>query len=150
MIHVMLTYIVSLGLCGRFRESDTFRHVFENVLRRCMSEGLVGGEGFAIDASVVRADANGQKKPCGWQTRGTIELLVPAIGESPSPHSSCAVLKGKLPAVQLPQCRDFNQAIQASDTRERGMQLDDAVHAVICGIGQRRAKSVAEQLGTLH
>jgi transposase len=43
---------------GRFRESDTFRHVFETVLRRCMAEGLVGGEGFAIDASVVRADAN--------------------------------------------------------------------------------------------
>ena len=43
---------------GRFRDSDTFRHVFENVLRRCMTEGLVGGEGFAIDASVVRADAN--------------------------------------------------------------------------------------------
>ena len=43
---------------GRFRESDAFRHVFEGVLRRCMSEGLVRGEGFAIDASVVRADAN--------------------------------------------------------------------------------------------
>ena len=43
---------------GRFRESDTFRHVFESVLRRCMTEGLVGGEGFAIDASVVKADAN--------------------------------------------------------------------------------------------
>jgi len=43
---------------GRFRESDTFRHVFESVLRRCMTEGLVEGEGFAIDASVVRADAN--------------------------------------------------------------------------------------------
>lgn len=43
---------------GRFRESDTFRHVFESVLRRCMTEGMVGGEGFAIDASVVRADAN--------------------------------------------------------------------------------------------
>jgi len=43
---------------GRFRESDTFRHVFESVLRRCVTEGLVGGEGFAIDASVVRADAN--------------------------------------------------------------------------------------------
>jgi transposase len=43
---------------GRFRENDTFRHVFESILRRCMSEGLVGGEGFAIDASVVRADAN--------------------------------------------------------------------------------------------
>src|SRR5467141_3278216 len=42
---------------GRFRESDAFRHVFETVLQRCMNEGLVGGEGFAIDASVVRADA---------------------------------------------------------------------------------------------
>jgi len=43
---------------GRFRESEAFRRVFENVLRRCMAEGLVGGEGFAIDASVVKADAN--------------------------------------------------------------------------------------------
>jgi len=42
---------------GRFRESDAFRHVFESVLERCMHEGLVGGEGFAIDASVVKADA---------------------------------------------------------------------------------------------
>ncbi|MGO9268640.1 MAG: transposase [Candidatus Binataceae bacterium] len=42
---------------GRFRESDAFRHVFETVLERCMNEGLVGGEGFAIDASVVKADA---------------------------------------------------------------------------------------------
>ena len=42
---------------GRFRESDAFRHVFEGVLERCMNEGLVGGEGFAIDASVVKADA---------------------------------------------------------------------------------------------
>jgi transposase len=42
---------------GRFRESDTFRHVFETVLQRCVNEGLVAGEGFAIDASVVKADA---------------------------------------------------------------------------------------------
>ena len=46
---------------GRFRESDAFRHVFETVLQRCMSEGLVGGEGFAIDASIVKADANRQR-----------------------------------------------------------------------------------------
>jgi transposase len=43
---------------GRFRQSETFRHVFEAVLRRCMSEGLVGGEGFAVDASIIKADAN--------------------------------------------------------------------------------------------
>lgn len=43
---------------GRFRESETLRHVFEAVLRRCMSEGMVGGEGFAVDASIIKADAN--------------------------------------------------------------------------------------------
>jgi transposase len=43
---------------GRFRDSDAFRHLFETVLQRCISEGLVGGEGFAIDASVVKADAS--------------------------------------------------------------------------------------------
>ena len=43
---------------GRFRDSETFRHLFETVLRRCMFEGLVGGEGFAVDASIVKADAN--------------------------------------------------------------------------------------------
>lgn len=43
---------------GRFRDSDMLRHVSESVLRRCMSEGLVDGEGFAIDASVIKADAN--------------------------------------------------------------------------------------------
>ena len=46
---------------GRFRESDVFRFVFEQVLRRCMEEGLIGGEGFAVDASVVKADASKQK-----------------------------------------------------------------------------------------
>jgi transposase len=46
---------------GRFRESDLFRRVFENVLRRCIQEQLVGGEGFAVDASLIKADANRQK-----------------------------------------------------------------------------------------
>ena len=46
---------------GRFRESGLFRHVFETVLRRCMAQGLVGGEGFAVDASIIRADANRQR-----------------------------------------------------------------------------------------
>jgi len=46
---------------GRFRDSDTLRFVFEKVLERCLDEGLVGGEGFAVDASVVKADANRQR-----------------------------------------------------------------------------------------
>ena len=46
---------------GRFREAEAFRHVFEQVLKRCMAEGLVGGEGFAVDASLVKADASRQR-----------------------------------------------------------------------------------------
>jgi transposase len=46
---------------GRFRESDILRHLFETVVERCLSEGLVGGEGFAVDASLIAADANKQR-----------------------------------------------------------------------------------------
>ena len=46
---------------GRFRDSDAFRHVFEMVVSRCIEEGLVGGEGFAVDASLIAADANKQR-----------------------------------------------------------------------------------------
>jgi len=45
---------------GRFRDSAALRYVFEQVVERCMVEGLVGGVGFAVDASVVRADASRQ------------------------------------------------------------------------------------------
>jgi len=45
---------------GRFRESDLLRRVFETVLQRCIREGLVGGEDFAVDASLIKADANRQ------------------------------------------------------------------------------------------
>jgi len=57
---------------GRFRESEAFRHVFESVVERCMSEGLVGGEGFAVDASVIKADANRSRKTGGGEP---IDLL---------------------------------------------------------------------------
>ena len=38
---------------GRFRDSDLFRRLFEEVLARCIAEGLVGGESFGADAGVV-------------------------------------------------------------------------------------------------
>src|ERR1043165_8394553 len=46
---------------GRFRDSDLLRRLFEITLRRCIDEGLVGGESFAVDASLIKADANRQK-----------------------------------------------------------------------------------------
>jgi len=57
---------------GRFRESETFRHLFETVLKQCMAEGLVSGEGFAIDASIIKSDASGEHSlpgddPINWK-----------------------------------------------------------------------------------
>jgi len=46
---------------GRFRESDLLRRLFETVVARCLAEGLVGGEAFAVDASLIAADAHRQK-----------------------------------------------------------------------------------------
>ncbi len=42
----------------RFRNSVIFRQVFERVVGACIAAGLVGGEGFAVDASLIEADAN--------------------------------------------------------------------------------------------
>jgi transposase len=54
---------------GRFRDSDLLRKVFETTVERCIAEGLVGGEGFAVDASMIKADANRQRSVPGseWQ-----------------------------------------------------------------------------------
>src|SRR5690606_37293142 len=46
---------------GRFRDSDLLRQVFEMTVERCLAEGLVGGEAFAVDASMIKADANRQR-----------------------------------------------------------------------------------------
>jgi transposase len=55
----------------RFRDSDMFRRVFERVVQACMAAGLVGGEGFAVDASLIAADANKQRSIPGSQWRKT-------------------------------------------------------------------------------
>jgi len=49
----------------RFREGDVFRRVFERVVETCIAAGLVGGEGFAVDASLIQADANKQRSIAG-------------------------------------------------------------------------------------
>src|SRR6266581_1035261 len=50
---------------GRFRDRDLLRKLFETVVRRCMAEGLVDGTAFAVDASLIAADANKQRSAAG-------------------------------------------------------------------------------------
>lgn len=55
---------------GKFRESDLFRRLFEDVVAKCIAEGLVGGTGFAVDASLISADVQKQNssKADVWST----------------------------------------------------------------------------------
>jgi hypothetical protein len=43
--------------------------VFERVVEACIAAGLVGGEGFAFDASLIQADANKQRSIAGQDWR---------------------------------------------------------------------------------
>jgi IS5 family transposase len=47
---------------GRFRESDVYRVLFEDVISQCMNAGLVGGEGFAADSSLIGGDAGRDRR----------------------------------------------------------------------------------------
>src|SRR5712672_3264582 len=86
----------SVNRHGRFRDSNILRHVFEAVVRACMNAGLVKGEGFAVDASVMEADASRYhgKAPSeiDWaeperQTRAVREYLAALEGETePNPE----------------------------------------------------------------
>jgi transposase len=77
---------------GRFRESGAFRWVFDEVVRRCMAAGLVKGEGFAVDASLIEANASHQNsvqpgEHCDWtnpeiDTRPVREYLAALDQES--------------------------------------------------------------------
>lgn len=51
----------------RFRESDALRRVFEGVVAMCIATGLVGGEAFSIDASLIKADVDKKKRMPGDQ-----------------------------------------------------------------------------------
>jgi transposase len=57
---------------GRFRDCDLLRKLFETVVRRCMAEGLVDGAAFAVDASLIAADANKQRSAAGSDPSGNI------------------------------------------------------------------------------
>ncbi len=65
----------SVNRHGRFRDSDVLRKVFEGIVRQCMEAGLVGGEGFAVDASVIEADASRFKRIEGAEIEWSKEQL---------------------------------------------------------------------------
>lgn len=47
---------------GRFRESDVYRLLFEEIVEQCRATGLVPGEGFAVDGSLIGGNAGRDRR----------------------------------------------------------------------------------------
>ena len=136
---------------GRFRDSDLLRELFETTVARCMAEGLVGGEGFATDASLIKADANKQRsadagEAVDWETmaatrrsvREYLDTLDDAAWGAASPAKPKFVSRSD-PAAQWTGAHK-GHAFFAYSTN----YLIDLDHAVIVDVEPSRAIRQAE------
>jgi transposase len=143
----------SINRHGRFRDSDIFRHVFEALVWACMDAGLVKGEGFAVDASVMEADASryhGVKpEEADWsaperQTRAVAEFLSSLDDEDPDADR-------KLPKVISPTDPCSAWTAKANKRVQFGYGLNymiDVEHAVIVGVEATPARTYDEVAAT--
>ena len=143
----------SVNRHGRFRDSDILRHLFEAVVRACMDAGLVTGEGFAIDASVIEADASRYhgKAPgeIDWslperQTRAAAEFLGGLDDEDPDAYR-------KLPKAISPSDPCSAWTAKANKRVQFGYGLNymiDVEHAVIVDVEATPARTYDEVAAT--
>ena len=138
----------------RFRQSDVFRHIFERVVSACMAAGLIKGEGFAVDASVIEANASRYhgKTPdeIVWaepdrQTRAVREYLASLEAEAdPNPDR-------KLPKVISPSDPCSAWTAKANKRVQFGYGLNyliDIDNAVIVDVEATPARAYDEVAAT--
>jgi transposase len=143
----------SVNRHGRFRDSDIFRRLFETVVRACMDAGLVKGEGFAVDASVMEANASryhGQAPDeIDWstperQTRAVVEFLSSFDDEN-------ADADRKLPKLISPTDPCSAWTAKANKRVQFGYGLNyliDTEHAVIVDVEATPARTFDEVAAT--
>jgi transposase len=143
----------SVNRHGRFRSSDIFRQLFEAVVKACMDAGLVKGEGFAVDASVMEADASryhGQAPgEIDWsaperQTRAVAEFLSSLDDEG-------STADRKLPKVISPTDPCSAWTAKANKRVQFGYGLNymiDVEHAVIVDVEATPARTYDEVAAT--
>jgi transposase len=143
----------SVNRHGRFRDSDLFRQIFEAVVRACMNAGLVKGEAFAVDASVMEADASRYhgKAPdeIDWsvperQTRAVAEFLGAPDDQDPDADR-------KVPKVISPVDPCSAWTAKANKRVQFGYGLNyliDIEHAVIVDVEATPARTYDEVAAT--
>ncbi len=144
----------SVNRHGRFRDSDIFRQIFEAVVFACMNAGLVKGEGFAVDASVIEANASRcHGKPpdeIDWslperQTRAAAEFLAGLDDEDPDANRN-------LPKVISPVDPCSAWTAKADERVQFGYGLNYLIDigpaAVIVGVAATPARTYDEVAAT--
>jgi len=143
----------SVNRHGRFRQSNIFRQLFESVVKACMDAGLVKGEGFAVDASVMEANASryhGQAPgETDWstperQTRAVAEFLSSLNNDDPDADR-------KLPKVISPTDPCSAWTAKANKRVQFGYGLNymiDVEHAVIVDVEATPARTYDEVAAT--
>jgi transposase len=139
---------------GRFRESDLLRLVFERVVGICLAAGLIKGDGFAIDASVIEADASRyhgvEPEKIDWSsierpTRAVREYLDALdIAEEPEPGR-------KAPKVISPSDPASAWTAKANKRVQFGYGLNyliDNEHAIIVDVEPTPARTFDEVRST--
>ena len=144
----------SANRLGRFRESEVLRHVFERVVWAAMARGLVKGEGFAVDASVLEANASRYhgKAPeeLDWsekqrQSRAVAEYLA-ALEEAAEPNPD-----RKVPKVISPSDPCSAWTAKANKRVQFGYGLNyliDTENAVIVDVEATPARTYDEVAAT--
>ncbi len=122
---------------GRFRESDLLRKLFETVVARCMKEGVVGGEAFAVDASIIVADAHRRRSVA------KVEDLVPTSSRAVAEYlsdlddaafSGATAVEPKVISPTDPAARFTTSAKSVAGYAYSDNYLIDRKHAVIVDV----------------
>jgi transposase len=145
---------------GRFRDSDAFRLLFESVLQTCLRAGLVSGETFATDASVIEADARVMRRtedattPDAWNDPANITRPVREYLDQLDKAAGLALLPGESP--QPPKALSLTDPQAALTSKGRSKiafaygtnYLIDTKAAIIVDVEASPARWTAEVAAT--
>ena len=131
---------------GRFRASGVFRLLFDDVVRRCMAAGLVKGEGFAVDASIIPADANKQRGVSGDEAVDWTKVSTRAVREylEGLDHDAAAEVMPKRLSLTDPQSRWTGALGGPAFFAYSTNYLIDVAHGVIMDVEATPAHRTAE------
>jgi hypothetical protein len=141
---------ISLARIVLFMDHSAKSHS-ETTVRRCIEEGLVGGEGFAVDASLIRADANKQRsaeasEEVDWdalaQTRRSVREYLDTLNEAA--WGAASAVKPKFVSRSDPAAQWTGALKGHAFFAYATNYLIDIEHAVIVDVEASRAIRQAE------